>query len=533
MKLWRQPRWDRRWEAVGLLLLFGLQTRAATPGLKTSEVHIADGTLQGVISADNKVRTFKGIPYAAPPVGALRWKDPQPVVAWHGVRQAVNYGARCMQGPIYPDMVFRDSGPSEDCLYLNLWMPAHPTTPRLPVMVWIHGGGFAAGASSEPRQDGGNLSKQGVMVVSMNYRLGIFGFFTHPELAKESGHHAAGNYGLLDQVAALRWVHDNIAAFGGDPNNVTIFGQSAGSSSVSALMASTLTKGLFQKAIGESGAALNPSRPSRTLEEADKANATFAQDAFGTTSLEALRHRSAADVMAAALKAKDARFSMVVDGYFLPESPLAIYSAGRQQHVPLLAGWNADEGSAQATLEKMTPTPAHLEERLESIFPGHAKEAMKLYPATNDAEAKHQAQELARDRGVGYAMWKWLQLQGSTGHAETFRYRFDRARPMPPGSTGDLTPRAFHSAEIEYVFSVLPKRDTPWPAEDRRISELMSTYWANFAKTGNPNGSGLPQWPAYNGKGQCEVMHFNSESKAVPDANEARYRFLDSLHPSD
>jgi para-nitrobenzyl esterase len=215
------------------LLLFSLHAVAAPP-LKTSRVHVANGVLEGVISADDKVRTFKGIPYAAPPVGPLRWKEPQPAAAWEGVRQASEYGARCMQGSIYADMVFHDNGPSEDCLYLNLWMPAHPATTRLPVMVWIYGGGFAAGSTSEPRQDGGNLSKQGVMVVSMNYRLGIFGFFSHPELTKESGHEASGNYGLLDQVAALRWVHDNIAAFGGDPENVTIFGQSAGSSSVSA-----------------------------------------------------------------------------------------------------------------------------------------------------------------------------------------------------------------------------------------------------------------------------------------------------------
>src|SRR6476646_10548416 len=262
------------------LLLFSLHAVTAPP-LKTSRVHVANGVLEGVISADDKVRTFKGIPYAAPPVGPLRWKEPQPAAPWEGVRQASEYGARCMQGPIYADMVFHDNGPSEDCLYLNLWMPAHPATTRLPVMVWIYGGGFAAGATSEPRQDGGNLSKQGVMVVSMNYRLGIFGFFSHPELSKESGHEASGNYGLLDQVAALRWVHDNIAVFGGDPENVTIFGQSAGSSSVSALVASPLAKGLIQRAIGESGSVFNSSREFRTLAASEEANVHFAQDALG------------------------------------------------------------------------------------------------------------------------------------------------------------------------------------------------------------------------------------------------------------
>jgi para-nitrobenzyl esterase len=237
----------------------------AAPTLKTTQARLPNGVIEGVISADDKVRTYKGIPYAAPPIGPLRRKAPRRAPNWTWVRPASEYGARCMQGNIYADVVFHDNGPSENCLFLNMWMPAHPATPKLPVMVWIYGGGFAAGSSSEPRQDGGNLSKQGVLVVSMNYRLGIFGFFAHSALAKESDHNSAGNYGLLDQLAALRWVHDNIATLGGDPENVTIFGQSAGSSSVSALVASPLAKGLFQKAIGESGSMLAYARALPTL----------------------------------------------------------------------------------------------------------------------------------------------------------------------------------------------------------------------------------------------------------------------------
>lgn len=503
--------------AVLGLLLFSLHAMAAAP-LQTSRVHTTNGVLEGVISADGKVRTFKGIPYAAPPAGPLRWKEPQPAAPWSGVRAASEYGARCMQGPIYPDMVFHDNGPSEDCLYLNLWMPAHPAAPRLPVMVWIYGGGFAAGSTSEPRQDGGNLSKQGVVVVSMNYRLGIFGFFSYPELTEESSHHASGNYGLLDQVAALRWVHENIAAFGGDPNNVTIFGESAGSSSVSALVASPLAKGLFHKAIGESGSVFNSSRELRPRAAAEEADAHFAQEVLGTSSLAALRSKSAADLLNAALQHRDVRFSIIVDGYFLPESPFAIYSAGKQSHVPLLAGFNADEGSYRAIFGNEEPTPANLAAKLP-------KEAIDLYPAATDEQAKRAAQEFSRDKGVGYAMWKWLELQKKTAHAATYRYEFDRARPLPPGSTGDLTPRAYHSAEIEYVFGVLPHTANPWPPEDRKISQLMSTYWANFAKSGDPNGPGLPKWP------QQEVMHFSADSKASPDKNEKRYTFLDSQSP--
>ena len=260
----------------------------AAQQLSGEQVRTANGVLEGVLSADGKVRVFKGIPYAAPPVGPLRWKAPQPAASWTGVRKAAEFGPRCMQGRIYDDMIFRDNGPSEDCLYLNVWMPAAPAEARLPVMFWIYGGGFAAGSSSEPRQDGGNLSRKGVMIVSLNYRLGVFGFFSHPDLARESDRNAAGNYGLLDQVTALEWVHKNIAAFGGDPDNVTIFGESAGSFSVSALMASPLSRGLFRQAIGESGAFFGSTLRSKPLAQTEAADVKFAEAVLGTSSLEKL-----------------------------------------------------------------------------------------------------------------------------------------------------------------------------------------------------------------------------------------------------
>src|ERR1039457_654208 len=291
-----------------LLLGMLLPPHALRAQLRSVEQRTANGVLEGVVSADGKVRTFKGIPYAAPPVGPLRWKAPQPAAPWTGVRQATGYGARCMQAPIYSDMIFHDTGPSEDCLYLNLWMPATPVQPKLPVMVWIYGGGFAAGATSEPRQDGGNLSKKGVVVVSMNYRLGIFGFFSHPALARESGHNAAGNYGLLDQVAALKWVKDNIADFGGDPGNVTIFGESAGSFSVSALMASPLAQGLFKRAIGESGAFFGDTLPLQPHAKTEKADLEFAKSR-GAKSLAALRAKPAEEILQASLKQPSLRFA--------------------------------------------------------------------------------------------------------------------------------------------------------------------------------------------------------------------------------
>src|SRR5471030_3210116 len=311
---------------AGLLALIAGGPVASAQQLRHEQVRTASGLVEGVISADGKVRTFKGIPFAAPPVGPLRWKPPAPAAAWTCVRNAAEYGPRCMQKPIFADMIFHDTGPSEDCLYLNLWMPAAPTQSRLPVMVWIYGAGFAAGGFSEPRQDGGNLSKRGVLVVSMNYRLGVFGFFSHAELAKESGHDASGNYGLLDQTAALEWVRKNIAAFGGDPKRVTVGGESAGSFSVSAQMASPLSKRLFAWAIGESGAMLGSTLAAVPREELEKKGTVFASE-VGVASLAALRAIPAQQLLDAA-KSNPFRFSLTIDGYFLPKSVLEIYTAG-------------------------------------------------------------------------------------------------------------------------------------------------------------------------------------------------------------
>src|SRR5579859_1123232 len=264
------------------------------------QVRTEAGTVEGSTNHDGKVQIFKGIPYAAPPVGALRWKEPQPVAKWEGVRKATEFGARCMQGNVFGDMVFRDAGTSEDCLYLNVWTPKASAEAKLPVMVWIYGGGFQAGATSEPRQDGEALAHRGVVIVSMNYRLGIFGFFSHPELTKESAHHASGNYGLLDQVAALEWVRKNIAAFGGDPENVTIFGESAGSFSVSALMASPRSKGLIHRAIGESGAFFGRTLMAKPLAQSEQDAAKWAES-NGADTLEKLRAMPAQQLLEAAM----------------------------------------------------------------------------------------------------------------------------------------------------------------------------------------------------------------------------------------
>jgi para-nitrobenzyl esterase len=510
-------------------LLLGMHAVHAQQ-LRTVQVRTVNGVLEGVISPDDKVRTFKGIPYAAPPVGPLRWKAPQPAPSWTGVRRAVDYGPRAMQGRIFDDMVFHDDGPSEDCLYLNLWMPEnHPEAKLLPVMVWIHGGGFVAGSSSEPRQDAGNLSKKGVLVVSLNYRLGVFGFFAHPDLTEESGHNASGNYGLLDQVAALKWIKENIATFGGDPDNVTIFGESAGSLSVSALMASPLAKGLFHRAIGESGAFFGTTLPTRSRAQAEAAGAKFAKSALRTTSLEALRAMPAEKILKAALKQPWESFGPDIDGYFLPTNCLSIYAAGEQSHVPLLAGWNQDEGSSRSYFTHDAPTVKNYVKRAKVRFGTNSETFLKLYPAATDAEAKRAAQDFAGDRFIAYSTWKWLEMQLNTGESPVFRYEFDEALPLPANAKHGTEPTAPHASEIEFVFQVLFSKHLPWRPEDREVSELMASYWTNFAKRGDPNSPGLPPWPAYNSQDSYPVMHFGPSSGSAPDRQRDRYEFLDHL----
>jgi para-nitrobenzyl esterase len=511
------------------LILFCLAA-AVSPAAVRDRVKVETGVVKGAV--DNGVAAFKGIPFAAPPVGALRWKAPQPAPHWKGVREAVEFGPRCMQGPIYNDMVFRDKGPSEDCLYLNVWTAAASAKARLPVMVWIYGGGYAAGATSEPRQDGENLAHKGVVVVSMNYRLNVFGFFSHPELAQESGHDSAGNYGLLDQVAALQWVRKNIARFGGDPAKVTIFGESAGSFSVSALMASPLAQGLFHRAIGESGSFCGDVLDLKPLSESEAADAKFAES-IGAHSLADLRAKPAAELLDAAVKQKDLWFSPNVDGYFLPQTVREIYASGKQSRVPLLAGWNRDEGGYGSIFEKDAPTAANFVAFAHKRFGDKADEFLKLYPADTDEQAKRSAQDLAGDQFIAFSTWKWLEMQGPTGNSTLYRYEFDDAPPAPVNAEatgGDAAPRgAYHSAEIEFVFGVLASKNLPWRPEDKALSDLMSSYWSNFARNGDPNGAGLPPWPAYNSQGRYAVMHLDASSHEAPDDHRERYEFLDKL----
>ena len=515
------PQLNRPLVSFAALLLFSLPAMAANPlQIKTDK-----GKVEGAYTADQQVIAFKGIPYAAPPVGDLRWKPPMPAAKWKGVRPAKEFGSHCVQTGGYPDMVFHDPGPSEDCLTLNVWTPASAKPDsHLPVMVWIYGGGFTTGGTSEKRQDGQYLAHRNVIIVSMNYRLGIFGFFVHPELTAESPHHASGNYGLMDQAAALEWVKRNIAAFGGDPSNITIFGESAGSFAVSTLMASPLTKGLISKAIGESGGAFYSGglgyQPREVLEQR---NVEFARTAFGTSQLADLRKLSADDLVKAAMAKTDPRpprFGPDIDGYFLPDSVPDIYAAGKQAHVPLLAGWNADEGSFFATRGM---TAVQWKAMAEGLFKDRSAEFLKLYPGDTDAQALRSAIDFGSDSFIAFGTWKWLEAQRKTGgDSPVYRYHFELAALPSKYHPGTF---AFHSDDIEYVFGTLDTRPGETVrAEDRELSEAMMGYWSNFAKTGDPNGSGLPTWPKYGADNS--LIHLNSPITSGPDTTRARYEFL-------
>jgi para-nitrobenzyl esterase len=504
--------------AVLLVCATGSLAQGIAPRVKIDS-GVVEGRMQGDVS------TFLGIPYAAPPVGDLRWKPPAPAANWTGVREAREFGARCMQGAIYDDMVFRDPGISEDCLTLNVWTPALGTATQLPVMVWIHGGGYVAGATSEPRQDGQFLAQRGVVVVSMNYRLGVFGFLTLPALAKESGRNAAGNYGLLDQAAALQWVRRNIAAFGGDPGNVTIFGESAGSFSVSALMASPLAAGLFAKAIGESGAEFrNADLGFKPLAELLARDAKFAKAKMGTSKLAALRALHAKQVLEASLAKDSPRFKPDVDGYFLPQPVERIFATGKQNDAALLAGWNRDEGEVEPALSGSAPAMERLQAQARNDFGAKASDFLKLYSADNDQEATQRLAELAGDRSIAFSTWKWLELQSATGKKPVYRFRFDRSQTS---AAAKQSLGAYHSAEIEYVFGALDsKADRIFQTDDRELSTTMQSYWVSFARTGDPNGPGLVPWPAYRASDGWQVMHLDAPCKAEPDAQRARYLFL-------
>ncbi|ATL49930.1 carboxylesterase [Chitinophaga caeni] len=519
--------------------------------LDRHQAKIENGTIEGTYLAESGIHAFKGIPYAQPPVGNLRWQAPQPAQNWTGVKQTIKFGPKAMQKPIFGDMGFRSYGMSEDCLYLNVWTPAKTSEEKLPVLVYFYGGGLMAGDGSEPRYDGEQMAKEGIVSVTVNYRLGVFGFFAHPGLTKESPHHSSSNYGYLDQQAALQWVHDNIAAFGGDPKKVTIAGESAGSISVSVQMASPLSKDLIAGAIGESGAAINPTLAPIPLEKAEQNGLAFATK-IGANSLAELRAIPAEKLLDLAFKPGTPQMSATIDGYLLPKSLVEIYTAGEQADVPLLAGWNSAEIPYFALLGNKTPTPENYKNIIEAIYKVQAPEVLKLYPGNSELEVMHSASDLASDRFIVYSTWKWADMHSQHGQP-VYRYLFSRVRPGMTAEMGNAKPGlaggvikdgqgkaapkpkyegASHASEIEYALGNLPLNKVyAWTDDDYKVSKTMFTYFANFIKTGNPNGEGLPKWQPITKESQRDpYMNIDVHSRLEFDTHKNRYYFLDKIY---
>ncbi len=462
---------------IGIGIVAAMATLAAAPAV----VSVDGGQIAGT-SADG-VRAYKGIPFAAPPVGELRWKAPQPVVAWSGVKQADAFGPQCMQQP-YPansPYATAPSPTSEDCLYLNVWTAAGAGDKR-PVMVWIHGGAWTRGSGATPTYDGAALAKKGVVVVTTNYRLGPFGFLAHPELTAESAHHSSGNYAILDHIAALTWVQKNIATFGGNPANVTIFGESAGSWSVNVVQATPLAKGLFHRAIGESGAQF--ARTAR-LADAEKGGVALAA-AVGADSLKALRAVPADKILAV----QSFRSGANVDGWVLPEDVRSIFTRKQQSDVPVLIGSNANEWTTLSNPAQFPKTLDEFNTRMAAQFPGLAAELNAVYPVKTAADIASAMLGLGRDQTFTLEMRTWARLV-SAGGRKAFLYQFTRVPPGPNPAWG-----AYHASEIAYVFNNLSSR--PWATDaDKHLADQMSSYWVNFATAGDPNGKGLPSWTPY------------------------------------
>jgi para-nitrobenzyl esterase len=514
---------------------------ALAPASAADRVKTANGILESTAAPKNGVRVFKGIPFGQPPVGPLRWREPQPVQNWSGVRNADQFGPRCMQrtGP-GADYWFRSNGMSEDCLYLNVWTSAKSGSESLPVLVYVFGGGFQNGDGSEPRYDGAAMAAQGLVAVSINYRTNIFGFFVHPELAAESPHRAAGNYGLLDQVAALGWVQKNIAAFGGDPKRVTIAGESAGSISVSALMASPLSRGLIAGAIGESGA-MTSSLPPQPLAAAEQNGVKFAA-AAGAADLAALRALSAEQIHEALAMAQSFRFSTALDGYFLPKTVSQIFEAGEQAKVPLLAGSNTFEQPPRAVLGDGPPTPETLAAAIRKFYGDKAEAVLKAYAPKTEEEVWEAAAHLASSRFVGFSTWKWTELHMNSGGKPVYRYLYARPRPPFLGTPGQPAPAApkpaqqpsgprgaAHSAEIQYAMGNLELDNRyAWEPADHTVSKVMQAYFVNFIKTGNPNGPGLPEWPTYSAATTFQRLRIDVKTFAEPESNRDRYLALEA-----
>lgn len=504
------------WRFVGVLLA-GMQFASVA---MAQRVVTESGAISGV--HEGRLSIYKGVPFAAPPVADLRWRPPQSVAPWTNTRKADAFAPACMQtGVSMPGET--PPAVSEDCLYLNIWTPAKKAQEHLPVIAWIYGGGYINGSASMPLYWGDLLARKGVIVVTIAYRLGPLGFLAHPELTRESPHHSSGNYGLMDQIAALEWIHRNIAAFGGDPKNVTIAGQSAGSMSVSILMASPLAKGLFQRAIGESGGLFEPVQlaPKYLLANAEPDGEKYAAS-LGATSLQQLRRLPAARLTGNA----EGTVHPVIEPYVLPVLPYEAFTSGRQNDVPLLIGSNAEE--ARSLTDVTHVKAATFESDLEHSFGQLPPPLVAAYPHATDEEARQARLDLERDLRFGWDMWTWARLQAGTGANSVYYYSFRQRPPFPVGSVYEGW-GASHYAELWYVFDHLDQEPWHWSMADRKVAEETSSYWVNFARSGNPNGPGLPLWPAFT-NAENKVLYLGDPITVGGVANIKSLNLLDAVY---
>ncbi|WP_372785239.1 carboxylesterase/lipase family protein [Phenylobacterium sp.] len=518
----------RRVLALAICLCLARPAAPALAAVTGDPIGVDGGQVSGVWRENAAVRAYLGVPFAAPPLGDLRWKPPHPPRAWTGVKAAVAAGPQCVQRPTPPASlgyeVYGSPPQSEDCLTINVWAPPAKPGARAPVIVWIYGGSFDHGSAGYPVYDGARLARRGVVVVSFNYRVGVLGFMAHPELTAEGGG-ASGNYGFLDQVAALAWVKRNAAAFGGDPANVTIFGQSAGAGSVYALMASPLARGLFQRAIAESLGLFELGSLAQGEANGRKIAATL-----GAASLAELRTLPADSFLAPELAAPP-----IVDGRFLSETLSATFARGGEARVPLLTGWNSDEG----TKYPVFPTRAAFRNVLQAVFGANAERAGAFFATPTDADAVEQSLELTRDVGFAARIYRGARLHARSGQP-VYLYHFERRSPFRPGQHfSEIEPAsrfgAYHAAELPYVFATLDTIDRDFEPADRALSGLLQTYWVNFATRGNPNGpraaagrGPLPRWPRYGG-GAAGVLHIGDSVHVGPVPNLERLRFIDGV----
>ena len=509
---------------------------------------IAAGTIEGNYDTKTGVQKYFGIPFAKPPVGNLRWKAPQKMAPWAGVKMTKEFGPRPIQRLVYGDMNSRSSGVSEDCLYLNVWTPTTRLKKDLPVLVYYYGGGNVAGDGSEPRYDGEAMAQKDIVVVTCNYRLNIFGYMAHPQLTAEAPYRASGNYGALDQLAALQWVKDNIKAFGGDPSKVTIAGESAGSIGVSTHMASPLSKGLIAGAIGESGAAIPPTMAPVTLEEAEKNGVDFLAK-YEIKSIAELRTKSTKDIYEMYNASGRFGFPLVIDGYFLKKPLIEVFKAKEQAMVPLLAGWNSAEIPGMAFMQGMPYTKENFISKVKQTYPTNADEVLAMYPHNTVTEVEQSATDLAADRFIVYSTWKWLDLQNQNSDKPVYRYVYSKLRPelvdknlvagLAGGTSRTETPTAApkaigapHACEIEYAMGNLDRiKEFNWTADDYLVSKTMLNYFANFIKTGDPNGTGVPTWKKMEkGAANPDYQIIDVETKGATSTIEKRYHFHDTFY---